>query len=112
MGAPTALALFLGFAVTAVQHADGSDTGSSVIHRHASHSPTAPHHPAHDSGHQHKNCILCQALQAAGPATLPNEIALVLWHGESAKSAAATATTFRILGSPAAYVSRAPPSIG
>ena len=111
MGVPTVMALLLGFAVAA-GHMEETDPGSSAIHRHAEHSPALPHHPGHSPGHQHKNCILCQTLQAASPATLPTAFALVLPCGEAAEHATAAPANFRVPGSPAAYISRAPPSFG
>jgi hypothetical protein len=113
IGAQAAAPLFLAFAVTSVEHVDGMNAaGRSAIHRHADHLPASPHHPAHHPGHQHKNCILCEGLQAASPATLPSALALALPRGEFAERATAIPTTFRVFSSSAAYVSRGPPSIG
>jgi hypothetical protein len=113
MGVQAALPLFLAFAITSDERVDGmDDAGRSAIHRHVDHPPGSPHHPGHRPRHQHSHCILCQGLQAGGPATLPSALALAVPLGEFAERAAAAPTAFRVFGSPAAYVSRAPPSIG
>jgi hypothetical protein len=114
IGVQAALPLFLAFTIASVERVGGmDDAGRSAIHRqHADHAPGSPHHPTHHSGHQHAHCILCQGLQASGPATLPSALALALPLGELAERTAAAPTMLRVFGSPAAYVSRAPPSIG
>ena len=114
MGAQAALPLFLAYALASLGHAgEVEEPGRSAIHQqHADHAPGMPHPPAHHSGHQHAHCILCQGLQATGPATLPSAFAYVVPLGDVAEHAAAASTTFRVAASPAAYVSRAPPSIG
>jgi hypothetical protein len=114
IGLQAALPLFLAFSIASVERASGIDyAGRSAIHRqHADHSSGSPHHPTHHSGHQHTNCILCQGLQAAGTATLPTALALTLPLGELAGRTTPEPTIFHVFGSPAAYASRAPPSIG
>ncbi len=114
IGLQATLPLFLALSIARVEHADATDAADrSAIHRqHAHHPLGSPHHPTDHPGHQHANCILCQGLQASGPATLPSAFALALPLGEPAEHSAPEPTAFRLLGSPAAYASRAPPSIG
>jgi hypothetical protein len=114
VGLQAALPLFLAFAVVAHGHAGGIEAphGSAIHPLHAGHAPGSPLPPAQHPGHQHAHCILCQGLQAAGPATLPSALALAAPPGDVAAPAATAPTALRVFGSPAAYISRAPPSIG
>jgi hypothetical protein len=58
---------------------------------------------------QYAHCVLCQG-HHAGPVTLPAAIAVRAPRGERRAHAPDATGALYVLGSPAAYTSRAPPS--
>jgi hypothetical protein len=113
VGVQAVLPLFLAFAIASVDHLDGTAGAHSAIHQHhADHAPGSQHKPGGHHEHQHASCILCQGLQAAGPVTLPAAVVVALPVGAIAVDPSAAPSAPLIPRPPAAYASRAPPSIG
>jgi hypothetical protein len=110
IGVQSVLPVLLAFAVSTATCAEGASAfGVSAIHPdHASH-----HVPRPPSQHRHTpaHCTLCQTLQGAGTATLPASLALSLPTDSMRAAAFESPAALALRGSPAAYISRAPPPI-
>jgi hypothetical protein len=100
-------------AILSVEHEADATGAVSAIHPHAhqsGHASGAPHDPVHHPGHIHANCVLCQGLQASGPVALPAAVGLAAPRCAAAAPHLAQAA-LAVSRAPAAYSSRAPPSI-
>jgi len=108
MGVQAMLPLFLALALaTAPCPGAVKSPGVSAIHAdHAGHHGNLPAPHSHATNH----CLLCQSIQSGGTATLPGSLALHLPRDAAHVALAATTTLHIIGGSPAAYISRAPPA--
>ena len=110
IGMQAALPLFLAFALASADRIGIADGTLSAIHpNHGDQAPAHPHNPPAQHA-RHLTCVLCQGYHAAGPVTLPAVIALLVPSGERRAHAQGATTAHDVLGSPASYISRAPPS--
>ena len=109
MAIQTLLPLFIGITIVALEH---GHQGHAALHRpHAEQIPSPePRHGDDHPGGLHSGCILCLGLQAAGAFLLPTVAAPAPAVGTGSVEAVQQRGIER-LGSPAAYASRAPPSI-
>jgi hypothetical protein len=107
MAAPAVLPFVLAVAMASPGCGEVAARSSAIHAEHADHAPAAPHHPTHP----HTGCILCQGMHAAGTAMLPGAVALSLPSATAPPNHPDTSAHVPSLGSPAAYLSRAPPSI-
>jgi hypothetical protein len=110
IGLQAALPLFLAFALASADRVAIADGTLSAIH--PDHGDQAPAHPRSPPAQHtlHINCVLSQGHHQAGPATLPAAIVLLSPSSNPGGRAPRATTVHYVLGSPAFYVSRAPPS--
>lgn len=110
-GLQAALPLFLAFAIAIANRAEATDAGGAAISSALCQHTPAPHDPPVQQQQHATCCILCQGLHAAGSLALPASVALLLPTSDTHSHANASQPVLFTRGSPAAYISRAPPSI-